>query len=169
MKSLCIALLLAGCSSERAHPTASERGPARDREPESLQGAPAGGVLHLGPGTIVHGVLEEGDRALVDGSLGDDYALTLAEGEVITIVVRGGESRAAPDQVLDMQGFLLFNGQEVMSDDDSAMDGDARNARMVFSPPVRGFYVLRVTTSGPGPQEGEYDVQVYPDGRLLQR
>jgi hypothetical protein len=169
MKGLCIALLLFGCSSEREETAAPEREPAHEEEPESLRGAPAGGVLHLGPGTIVHGVLEQGDRALVDGSLGDDYALTLGEGEVITIVVRGGASRAAPDQVLDMQAFLLFNGQEVMSDDDSAIDGEARNARMVFSPPVRGFYVLRVTTSGPGPQEGEYDVQVYPDGRLLQR
>jgi hypothetical protein len=126
-------------------------------------------VLSIHAGDAVQARLEPGDQVLADRSLGDDYALMLTEAQPITLVVRAGASTDTDGGLLDPQIVLLFNDAEVASDDDSARDGTAGNSRIVYSPPVTGLYVLRVTTSGQGAHHGAYVLQTYPGGQLRQR
>jgi hypothetical protein len=100
--------------------------------------------------------------------LGDDFALMLTQGHPVTIIVRGGQSQDTDGGVLDVQALLMFNDQPAANDDDSARSGQALNARIIFSPPITGLYILRVTTSGSGPHHGAYALQVY-DGAVFRQ
>jgi hypothetical protein len=145
------------------------RAPAEHSEDRPIQVAsPAPGeAIQLPLGAIVDGRLERGDLQLSDESLGDDYALMLTEGQPVTVVTRGG-ALAEGEGTLDVMTILLFNDREVAMDDDSALRGEARNSRIVYSPPVSGLYVLRVTSSGAGVHHGSYQLQTYTGGLLRQ-
>jgi hypothetical protein len=134
--------------------------PAGGRNPDA--GDPAVRAISV-PG-IAQGVLQDGDRVLVDGSLGDEFSFGMAAGETVTIVTRGGPSQTRPGTPLDVYTVLTHDGLEVGHDDDSAYDGHALNSRIVFTAHDAGSYVVRVTTYGRGPVRGAYQLQTYAGG-----
>jgi hypothetical protein len=121
------------------------------------QPAYAGGTLALG--STVTGILQAGDTLLNDGSVGDDYAITLGAGQTVTIVTRGGPSYTSPGSRLDVYTLVMLNGSEVTHDDDSAGN---LNSRIIFTAPVTATYIIRVTTFGAGLRQGEYSLTVMP-------
>jgi hypothetical protein len=109
-------------------------------------------------GQAVQGVLQPGDATTTAGAFADDYALTLAAGQPVTIVTRGGPSATQPGRPLDVLTLVLFNGQELTRDDDSA---GYPNSRIVFAAPYSGTFVIRVTSYGAGANQGAYTLQTY--------
>jgi hypothetical protein len=138
-----------------------------DDSPVRMEAAAPGAAPEITRNTIIDGALEAGDLQLADESLGDDYAIMLGESEPVTVVTRGGDA-ADGAGTLDVMTVLLFNDREVANDDDSAQRGAAMNSRIVYSPPVSGLYVIRVTSSGGGQKLGAYELQTYPRGALRQ-
>jgi hypothetical protein len=120
---------------------------------------PAGGGM-VQVGGMVSGTLQQGDMALQDGSIADNYNVMLTAGQPVTVVVRGGPSMTTPGSNLDVYTLLLnAQQQELVHDDDSAGN---LNSRIVYTPTMTGMYTIRVTTFGSGMKQGAYTLQVMP-------
>lgn len=104
------------------------------------------------------GQLQPGDTVLPTGALADDYGIMLQAGQTITIDVTGGPSTSGGGN-LDMYLSVLQNGRELAHDDDG---GGNLNPHLVFTAPMAGQYVLRLTTYGSRMQTGSYTVRTTP-------
>jgi hypothetical protein len=124
--------------------------------PATAQGA---GPVPLALGTVVAGALADTDQHLPDGRVADDYLVTLAPGQSLTFVVRGGPSVSTPGSTLDVYAMLLLNGTELAHDDDSA---GYPNSRILFTATTAGTYTLRVSTFGGALRLGAYTLQTWP-------
>lgn len=122
--------------------------------------APGAVAGALTVGGTASGILQAGDTALQDGSVADDYQLSLQPGQPVTIVVRGGPSLTEPGSNLDVYTAILLNGTELDHNDD--ISAENRNSRLVYTPTQPGVYTVRVTTFGSGLKSGPYTVQVLP-------
>jgi hypothetical protein len=117
-----------------------------------LVGAPPAKV-ELTLDAKIAGALDEGDALLDDGALADEYAITLAAGDAITITTIGGKSLTETCCTVDVL-TQVFDGEELLaSDDDGAGSFDSR---VLFTAPSAKSYRVRVTTSGTGPRRGPY-------------
>ncbi len=117
--------------------------------------APAPGALVLG--THVSGDLDDGDAELENGALFDDYGTDLEAGQALDINLRGGWSRTEPGCRLDVFLEVLRDGESLAHDDDGAGGFDAR---LLWTAPETGRYVVRVSTSGSGRRRGSYVLSV---------
>jgi Bacterial pre-peptidase C-terminal domain len=113
--------------------------------------APTPGALVLG--TRVSGMLEDGDAELENGALFDDYAIELEAGQPLDIDLRGGWSKTEPACNLDVFLEVLKDGHSLAHDDDG---GGGFDARLLWTAPDSGQYVIRVSTSGSGRKRGSY-------------
>jgi hypothetical protein len=127
--------------------------PARSTyPPRTPQGdAPAPGGLVLG--TRISGALDEGNGVLENGALYDDYAIDLEAGQPLDLDLRGGWSKTDPGCNLDVFLEVLQDGRSLAHDDDS---GGGFDARLLWTAPDKGRYVVRVSTSGAGRKRGSY-------------
>ena len=96
------------------------------------------------------------DMALPSGALADDYTLNLTAGSPVTIVIEGLNTFGTPPTRLDVMAMLIYGGNIVAVDDDSAGN---LNPRIIFTPAATGPHTLRVTTFAPRRVEGGYRVQ----------
>jgi hypothetical protein len=112
---------------------------------------PAPGAIVLG--TRISGVLEDGDASLENGALFDDYAIDLEARQQLDIDLRGGRSKTEPCCNLDVFLEVLQDGQSLAHDDDGSGEFDAR---LLWTAPASGRYVVRVSTSGSGRKLGSY-------------
>jgi hypothetical protein len=120
--------------------------------PRTPQGdPPAPGALVLG--THVAGTLDEGDAVLENGALFHDYAIDLEAQQELTVDLRGGWSKSEPKCNLDVFLELLQDGRSLAQDDDGNGGFDAK---LLWTAPESGRYVVRVSTSGSGPKRGSY-------------
>jgi hypothetical protein len=125
------------------------RSPYPPRTPQA--GAPPPVALILG--TRVSGALDLSDAALENGALFDDYAIDLEAGQPLDLELRGGWSKTEPGCNLDVFLEVLRDGRSLAQDDDGAGGFDAK---LLWTAPERGRYVVRVSTSGSGPRRGSY-------------
>jgi hypothetical protein len=116
-----------------------------------LGDAPAPGALVLG--ARVSGALDDGDAQLENGALFDDYAIDLEASQPLDIDLRGGWSKTEPGCKLDVFLEVLQGGRSLVHDDDGSGGFDAR---ILWTAPERGRYVVRVSTSGSGRKRGSY-------------
>lgn len=117
-----------------------------------------GSIPALAISGTVHGALEETDHRLSDESVFDDYTLTLAAGQTVTILVRGEASTSSPGSNMDMYTFLMCGGEEVTHDDDS---GGNLNSRLIVTSAAVGTYTLRINTYGAGLKTGAYTIETW--------
>jgi hypothetical protein len=110
----------------------------------------------LAVGSTLEASLERGDTRLDDGALADDYALSLAYGQTVTISVRGGPALAAPDTTLETTLAVLFNGEVVAQN--SA--GPRGQRTLVFAAPAEGTFIVRVASRSGTFEEGRYTLRV---------
>ena len=114
-------------------------------------------------GSSVQGMLQYGDRTLQNGALANDYLVTLAPGQAVSIAVHGGPSWTTPGGRLDpMVQVLGYNGYQnganeyVLAQDDDS--GGGQDSRLIFTAPSGGTYRVRVTTFGGGMNQGYYTI-----------
>jgi len=120
--------------------------------PRTPQGdPPAPGALLLG--TRIAGALDDGDAALENGALFDDYAIDLEAGQPLHLELRGGWSKTDPGCNVDVFLEVLRDGRSLAHDDDGSGGFDAR---LLWTAPDSGRYVVRVSTSGSGRKRGSY-------------
>jgi hypothetical protein len=112
---------------------------------------PAAAPLMLG--TKVSGVLDDSDAVLENGALFDDYAIDVDAGQQLDLDLHGGLSKTEPGSNLDVFLEVLKDGQSLAHDDDGNGGFDAR---LLWTAPDRGRYVVRVSTSGAGRKRGPY-------------
>jgi hypothetical protein len=112
---------------------------------------PPPGALVIG--TRLSGKLDNGDPSLENGALFDDYAIDLDAGEQLDLELRGGWSKTEPACNLDVFLEVLKDGQSLAQDDDGNGGFDAR---LLWTAPEKGEYVVRVSTSGAGRKRGPY-------------
>jgi hypothetical protein len=117
---------------------------------------PAPGALALGD--RVKGALEDGDSSLENGALFDDYAIELEAGQPLDIDLRGGWSKTEPCCNLDVFLEVLQEGRSLAHDDDGSGGFDAR---LLWTAPDAGRYVVRVSTSGSGEKRGPYTLSIH--------
>jgi hypothetical protein len=117
----------------------------------------AGTIGQLQLGGVVRGALAAGDTVLTDGSYADNYALSLTEGQPVTIVVRGG-ARSDINETMDMYSALFLGDAEIEHNDD--ITAENRDSRIVYTPTRTAVYRLVVTTFGSGAKPGAYEVVV---------
>ena len=122
------------------------------RTPHGDPPAPIALVL----GTRIAGALEDGDATLDNGALFDDYAIDLEAGQTLDLDLRGGWSKTDPGCNLDVFLEVLQDGRSLAHDDDGSGGFDAR---LLWTAPDRGRYVVRVSTSGSGRKEGTYTLR----------
>jgi hypothetical protein len=119
------------------------------RTPHGDPPAPRALVL----GTRTSGALDDSDAALDNGALFDDYAIDLEAGQRLDLDLRGGWSKTDPGCNLDVFLEVLKDDRSLAHDDDS---GGGFDARLLFTAPDEGRYVVRVSTSGSGRKRGSY-------------
>jgi hypothetical protein len=127
----------------------------------SVSGAAARRAATIAAPGAVAGELTGSDSKLEDGSVGDDYSITLRRGQVVTIFVRGGEATGGATGILDTYAVIYNGTTEVVNDDDSGGGPSNTDAKIVFTAPSAGTFTLRVSTSGQGLKTGKYLVQVF--------
>lgn len=113
----------------------------------------------LAVGATVRGTLEEGDDIMSEGSLFDDYALSLQAGEAVRIDMRRSDDGSELDPFLQVfqLGATPEDGPLAMNDDISPETG--LDAGLVFVAPAAGTYLVRAGALGPG-QVGPYALQL---------
>jgi hypothetical protein len=99
------------------------------------------------------GTLDDGDAVLQEGSLYDDFAVDLDAGQRAVLEARGHHSFTEGCCSLDVVLDVLRDGTALAHDDDS---GGYFDARLAFTAPERGRYVVRVSTYGAGRRRGPY-------------
>ncbi len=112
---------------------------------------PAPGELVIG--TRIAGALDEGDGVLENGALYDDYAIDLEAGQPLDLALRAGWSKTDPGCNLDVFLEVLQDGRSLGHDDDG---GGGFDAKLLWTAPDAGRYVVRVSTSGSGRKRGSY-------------
>ena len=112
---------------------------------------PAPGALALG--TRISGALDDGDSALENGALFDDYAIDLEAQQPLDLDLRGGWSKTEPGCNLDVFLEVLEDGRSLAHDDDGRGGFDAK---LLWNAPDTGRFVIRVSTSGSGRKRGSY-------------
>jgi hypothetical protein len=117
--------------------------------------APAPVALVLG--ARVAGALDDGDASLENGALFDDYSIDLEARQQLDIDLRGGWSKTEPCCNLDVFLEVLRDGRSLAHDDDGSGGFDAR---LLWTAPASGRYVVRVSTSGSGQKRGSYTLSV---------
>ncbi len=125
------------------------RSPYPPRTPHGDPPAPRTLVL----GTRISGALDDSDATLDNGALFDDYAIDLEAGQPLALDLRGGWSKTDPGCNLDVFLEVLQDGRSLAHDDDSSGGFDAR---LLWTAPDQGRYVVRVSTSGSGRKRGSY-------------
>jgi hypothetical protein len=132
--------------------------PARDI---AWMRAPVPGTLQparsIALGDEVQGTLDDGDTVLVNGSVADDYAITLAPRAAVAVDVRG---RPSFTEYADLDTYVQVfapDGRELAHDDDS---GGFFDPHVAFDPPAAGTYTLRISTHGSGRKRGPYALRV---------
>jgi hypothetical protein len=118
--------------------------------------APVPGEILIGG--RVKGALEDGDTSLENGALFDDYAIDLEARQTLDIDLRGGRSKSEPCCNLDVFLEVLQDGRSLAHDDDGNGGFDAR---LLWTAPDAGRYVVRVSTSGSGRKRGEYTLSIH--------
>jgi hypothetical protein len=106
-------------------------------------------------GQIVAGELTMQDFHDPNGGYVDDYAVFLQAGQPVTFIVTGGPS-SQPGQLLDVVASIIFQGRELVRDDDGA---GYPHARLVFTPRMSGVYGLRIASWGARFETGAYTIQ----------
>lgn len=108
-------------------------------------------VSPLTPGDTIRGALIESDTS-PDADIGDDYRLTLRAGQRIEAVLR----TEAFDAYLEI--YAEGDAQVPLASDDDGL-GDGTDARLRFTAPEAGVYVLRARSLG-GDEIGDYTLEV---------
>lgn len=113
----------------------------------------------LSAGATQRGALEDSDERMDEGSLFDDYSLTLRAGEAVRIEMRRGDDGSELDPFLMVLqlGATPENGPLAMNDDMSPETG--LDAGLLFVAPADGIYIVRAGALGPG-QSGPYALAV---------
>jgi Bacterial pre-peptidase C-terminal domain len=130
---------------------------AGDDDPKALTSAAVRAALPMPDDGISRGALTDDDPRLRDGSRFDDYALELAEGERVTVDLRGGATRGFLCRTLDVE-LRVLDGDRVLAADDDG--GGALASRITLRAPRTGRFIVRVTTHGPWANLGEYTLRV---------
>jgi hypothetical protein len=127
--------------------------PARSTYPLRTPHGDPPAARELVLGTHISGKLEDGDATLDSGALFDDYAIDLDAGQSLDLNLHGGWSKTDPGCNLDVFLEVLEDGRSLAQDDDS---GGGFDAKLLWTAPDKGQYVVRVSTSGSGRKRGSY-------------
>ncbi|TAK20560.1 MAG: hypothetical protein EPO40_31365 [Myxococcaceae bacterium] len=131
-----------------------------DPDPKTPAAAPPPAAIVVAPGSVTRGALTASDALMRDGSRFDDYAIDLAQGQAVTLDLRGGRTTGYLCHALDVQ-LRVLDGERVLADDDDSGGGLA--SRVTVRAPHAGRYTVRVMAHGPWGNRGEYTLR-YPAG-----
>jgi hypothetical protein len=127
--------------------------PGRSTYPPRIPQGDPPAPAELALGTRISGALDDGDAALENGALFEDYAIDLDAQQQLDIDLHAGWSKTDPGCNLDVFLEVLHDGRSLAQDDDG---GGGFDARLLWTAPETGRYVLRVSTSGSGKRRGSY-------------